>query len=73
MENVQGRCVVGKFTGLLASFLVFLSSYSAHINASETQKTLVLIGGALTTCSSMSSQNCEIKHSSKVKKVTVIT
>ncbi|MGO2076316.1 MAG: cyanophycinase, partial [Pseudoalteromonas sp.] len=68
MENVQGRCVVGKFTGLLASFLVFLSSYSAHMNASETQKTLVLIGGALTTCSSMSSQNCENKTQLEGKK-----
>ena len=68
MENVQGRCVVGKLTWLLASFLVFLSSYSAHINASETQQTLVLIGGALTTCSSMSSQNCENKTQLEGKK-----
>jgi cyanophycinase-like exopeptidase len=39
-------------------FSVVFASFGSKVNASEQQQTLVLIGGALTTCSSMSPKNC---------------
>ena len=61
MENFQRRFIANKDTGLFVAFLMLLASYSTHTHAEEMQQTLVLIGGALTTCSSMSSDNCENK------------
>lgn len=39
-------------------FSVVFASFGSKVYASEQQQTLVLIGGALTTCSSMSPKNC---------------
>ena len=38
-------------------FSVVFASFGSKVYASEQQQTLVLIGGALTTCSSMSPKN----------------
>jgi len=68
MENFQRRFIANKDTGLFVAFLMLLASYSTHTHAEEMQQTLVLIGGALTTCSSMSSDNCENKTQHDGKK-----
>ena len=39
-------------------FGLFFASFGSKVYASDQQQTLVLVGGALTTCSSMSPKNC---------------
>ncbi|WP_105169308.1 cyanophycinase [Pseudoalteromonas sp. T1lg23B] len=45
-------------TTILTCFSILLAASSQHLAASQQSQTLVLIGGALTTCSSMNSDNC---------------
>jgi cyanophycinase-like exopeptidase len=45
--------------GFLAAYLTFFSAFSANLAAKEQEQTLVLIGGALTTCASLSAKNCQ--------------
>ncbi|MEC8226971.1 MAG: cyanophycinase, partial [Pseudomonadota bacterium] len=39
-------------------FGLFFASFGSKVYANDQQQTLVLVGGALTTCSSMSPKNC---------------
>lgn len=59
MENFQEQLAKSKFSVILPAFLAILASFSGVVSASEKQQTLVLVGGALTTCSSMSAKNCQ--------------
>ncbi len=61
MEIFQEQFRVKQFNGFLAAFLLILASYSSTISANEKNQTLVLVGGALTTSSSMSAKNCQDK------------
>lgn len=61
MEIFQEQFRVKPFNGFLAASLLILASYSSTISANEKNQTLVLVGGALTTCSSMSPNNCQDK------------
>ncbi|WP_404344196.1 cyanophycinase [Pseudoalteromonas mariniglutinosa] len=46
---------------LLATCLAIIACFSSTISANQSTQTLVLVGGALTTCSSMSAKNCTDK------------
>ncbi len=59
MEIFQEQFKIKRFSRFLAASLAIMASYSPMISANEKQQTLVLIGGALTTCSSMSTKNCQ--------------
>lgn len=62
MEIFQEQLKLRRFDGFLAASLLILASYSSTISANEKNHTLVLVGGALTTCSSMSAKNCQDKQ-----------
>ncbi|MDP2635632.1 MULTISPECIES: cyanophycinase [unclassified Pseudoalteromonas] len=62
METFQEQLKLRRFDGFLAASLLILASYSSTISANEKNQTLVLVGGALTTCSSMSAKNCQDKQ-----------
>lgn len=62
MEIFQEQLKLRRFDGFLAASLLILASYSSTISANEKNQTLVLVGGALTTCSSMSAKNCQDKQ-----------
>lgn len=59
MENFQEQSAKNKLGVILPAFLAIFASFSSLTFASEKQQTLVLVGGALTTCSSMSAKNCQ--------------
>nr|WP_238937642.1 cyanophycinase [Pseudoalteromonas sp. S16_S37] len=64
-ENVMSsihKVIFGNFKArFLWLFLMILSAFSLKIVANEQSQTLVLIGGALTTCSSLNPENCNNK------------
>lgn len=62
MEIFQEQLKLRRLDGFLAASLLILASYSSTISANEKNQTLVLVGGALTTCSSMSAKNCQDKQ-----------
>lgn len=59
MKKFQEQSVKSGFMAILATLLAVITCYSATVSASDKQQTLVLVGGALTTCSSMSAKNCQ--------------
>ena len=58
MERLDTVFKVNAVSGYCFVISLLLASLSPHLSASNRDQTLVLIGGALTTCSSMSEQNC---------------
>ena len=44
---------------IITAFLSILIAFSLQLSAKESNQTLVLVGGALTTCASLSPKNCE--------------
>ncbi|GAA73211.1 cyanophycinase [Pseudoalteromonas sp. BSi20439] len=44
---------------IITTFLSILIAFSLQLSAKESNQTLVLVGGALTTCASLSPKNCE--------------
>jgi len=68
MKSFQGHCGKYMFGGALIALVAMVVSYPVAASASEKQQTLVLVGGALTTCSSMSAKNCQDTKQIKGKK-----
>ncbi|QBJ62545.1 cyanophycinase [Pseudoalteromonas sp. DL-6] len=48
-----------KFPSEIAFVIAFFSLFPTHLLAKQSEQTLVLVGGALTTCASLSPKNCE--------------
>ncbi|MCF6437496.1 cyanophycinase [Pseudoalteromonas sp. MMG022] len=66
--NKNYTAISGGFrTVTLACISMLFSAFSQHLLASQQSQTLVLIGGTLTTCSSMSPKNCNNKGVPKGK------
>ncbi len=43
----------------ITALFSFFIAFSLQLSAKESEQTLVLVGGALTTCASLSPKNCE--------------
>jgi hypothetical protein len=54
---------------IITAYLSILIGFSLQLSAKESNQTLVLVGGALTTCASLSPKNCEIILRSRVKRI----
>ena len=63
MENFREHLAKSPKCGFFAAFTLVMTAFSANISANQTEQTLLLIGGALTTCSSLSPKNCIEKTS----------
>ena len=63
MENFREHLAKSPKSGFFAAFTLLITAFSANISANQTEQTLLLVGGALTTCSSLSPKNCIEKTS----------